>query len=606
MNIEDVMVEDIHGIMGSEPEPVDITGQTKYVLETRHKLQAYLYASMNHPQRRGPDGVNFLDEIERLREWWIQGFAFHNKRNLDSFPCNFNDVLSHLYIQLGYIQCHRHYSKVLEFEKRWTVSSQGEYNYTLIVDACCALASLAGCKHYHLMKDPELQRSTPSSFSSFSSSSHVPLTLGQLELQHKLIEQERIEKEKQQVQYSMDIDHSLPLPFPSLQDLETLIVDHHLGFINLWYYYRHAKNEETQSCEWEIRMKLTEYIRSLQIRYHTQIEGQRERQRLLSLEEEKGGEEREEEQKGEDDPIPKEWLPPSPRWKKERGWHTYMMAEEQPVYDGCYYWYRTPLSYVDRFVVLQTHVFAQVEMEHLLFNKYPQYKFDRWQRNPARSSVLFQEWVKVQTSKLDPDGFVKVFKQLVFEHILPLGGRTISTRTKDNYKEPDIVFKDMIGHRATMYMASLLEDHPSRSHIANTLTHPLYPYLVLSVLHFSLKQQGQALSNFIQDCIVPSSKLLLVSKERGEEDRFARTTQHGITRVPLLILLTGKYCIHSMYNQEEEEEGQEIGTGYWYVCDNVIEWVLTWFSLCYLQYPSLGFPIGRSFKHWLKQFRMLV
>jgi hypothetical protein len=625
MNIEDAMVEDVHGIIGSEPRPVDYTEQTRYIREVYRKLQADLY-QQRRARKRGGEWevpVQYLDEIHQLRAWWMEGFAHHNHRGLDLYPCNFNDILSHLYIQLCYVQFHRQQSKILEFERRWLATSQGKYDFSLIVDACCALASLAGCKHAYIMQDPELQR-----VSATASNIAHPLTLGQLELNQKLAELDRIESQKHQVDSSKDLDQvSLP-SFPTLEQLDVLAYEHHLGFINLWFYYRYHRNSENQLYEWEVHNQLVDYIRSLQVQYLAQIEGQRERQRQLSLQrtEEKREEERKEDSDDEDGEgdgmeLPKEWLPPSDRWKKERALHTYMMKEEQPQNSGCYYWFRTPLSYIDRLLVLQTHVFAQVEAEYALLNQYPQYTFNRWQRNYAHSYKALVGWIKTLSSKSseNEDGLVKVFKSVTFEHILPLGARSISTRMKDSRKQPDIVFRDMMGDRATMYIDDLVTNHKSRAHIAKTPTHPLYPFLLLTILHFSLKQQGQALNDFVKECVVPSSRVL------GTEIKvFDKQRQYGRTRVPLMIILTGKYCIHSYFDQdshelqEQEEEGEEegggvrfgdglgIGTGYWYVCNNAMEWVLTWFVLCYMQYPnSLEFPIGRSFKHWLQVFRLV-
>lgn len=635
MNIEDVLLEDVHGIVGSEPMPLDYSHQTQYVREVYRKLQADLYQ-----QRKGGGGseipVNYMDEIHQLRIWWMEGFAHHNHRGLDLYPCNFNDILAHLYIQLCYLQFHRQQSKVLDFERRWLSSSQGQYEFGWIVDACCALASLAGCKHIYIMQDPELQR-----VSITSSSITHPLTLGQLELNQKLIELDRLEQQQHQVDSSMDLDQVSMISFPTLDQLDILAYEHHLGFINLWFYYRYHRNSDTQLYEWEVHSRLVDYIRALQVQYLTQIEGQRERQRQLSLQRTQN-EEKEEKKKtmdrdedededgwgGEGMELPKEWLPPSDRWKRERALHTYMMKEEQPQNSGCYYWFRTPLSYIDRLLVLQTHVFAQVEAEYALLNQYPHYTFDRWQCNYARSRRLFMEWIQSQSSKSseNEDGAVKVFKSTTFEHILPLGARSISTRMKDSRKQPDIVFRDMLGDRATMYIDDLVTNYKSRAHIAKTPTHPLYPFLLLTILHFSLKQQGQALNDFIKECVIPSSNVM---GEIIENKVFEKEQQYGRTRVPLMIILTGKYCIHSYFNQDSEElreqeeqeeeedeeeggrgvrfgDGMGIGTGYWYICNNAVEWILTWFVLCYLQYPnSLEFPIGKSFKHWLQVFRLV-
>jgi len=186
MNIGDYFKKDKYGILGAQPAPIDFSPKMRILKGIQEKLKMYLKGNKGR--------VNFIDDINILKEWWLNDFETYNEDRSPS-PCNMNDIICHLYLQLFYIQ----YDRCIPQHKKFESSSPPRtYVYPLVVDACCALASLAGCTYIHLMQDPARLQLSIAAATQTQTKPQQPKTLRDLQLE----EEEKTEMERRRINQS--------------------------------------------------------------------------------------------------------------------------------------------------------------------------------------------------------------------------------------------------------------------------------------------------------------------------------------------------------------------------------------------------------------------
>jgi len=614
--------------MGSESEPLNHQDKLSYTQKTQQKIyryiEQYLCSSITSTTR---ERFNFLDEIHKIKTWWLNDFDSQNE-DPSPLPCTLNDALCHIYIQLIYIQHHRQISLHLEFERQQKniqrQNSNPVYDFTLVIHACCALAELAGYNHIHVMQDPQLQLLSKSKLQQQQTKTTRKRTLQDLDRE----EQERKDQERQRQRQhnqrritSSPLDHRVRESYPSIDALDQFLQQHHLGYLNLWYYYRQYvkdkkknNNEDNddddndQHLQWEIVHACQQYVQQKRQEWKAKVDG--ERHRLLALSGNSTSSSvytaTELIQNITDTPPPLEWIPPtSESWFKVRSLHTYVMIQEDAdLQQGCFLWKRDPPEdYMERMIPFQSHILAHIYKEHDLMNSYPISPISAlgWSESGyVHCRGQFQTWFRNLFHDLirrDHESFVSYFIAITFDHLLPLGSRTYWNRKATHRLTSDMLFMKMLGHPATVYVSGLLNSHEYRSHIALTPTHVFYPYLVLALFHFDFMQQGQVISNFYEEYVVKSSDLAMDDKAKT---RFEQIKVHHQSRLPLLSIIRGAYCIHHTTNEK----------GTWYICQDVVEWMITWFDLTQqiLQSPphhnNTRLPSGRSLKHWIQALQL--
>jgi hypothetical protein len=584
-NINDFFKEDKLGVLGSEPIPLDNTYKYEYLKRIQIRIHKIL---MDESQMK-----NVMDDMKQIKEWWLQGFE---DNNVDPSPyvCNLNDIFSHTYQQLVYLQHHRHLRVHLEFErKQWTPEGNLRYQYQYIINACCALAELAGCRHIHLMSDPELQRET---IMSIGKNTKIMKTTRELDL-------EKEEKKSKVASVNPLGPKVTPLDtiecrdFPTMDDLDSFVQKHHLGYINLWYYYR--RSQKDKSHQWDVHDHAEEYIRGLKEEHVAKIHRKRKREReVAALGALSNPLESKEELK---EPIvtksvpddldakDQEWFKPSDEWLLVRSVHTYYLTNQIPIADGCLLWKRDPLWYIDRLLMIQNHIFAQVYKEYQLLEMFPILPYDKPIKQESRD--LMQKWLLDCLSKnIGSDSFTNQLRHIICDHILPLGSKTLSDRLNTHNKNSDILFKDMIGHAGVIYINQLFLQPNLHKHIAQTPSHPLYPYLLLCVLHFDFKQHDQVFLNWYQEYVIKNTEVIYASKGIN---RLQEITIESRSRLPYLIRLKKNWYIHTIYPRS-----------YWIECKDVVEWLLVWFSIVIRMYPSGCLPNRKYILHWIHQFNI--
>lgn len=633
MNIDDFFPEDEHGITGSEPAPPDLSVYLHPLSQIQAKLHTYLkqhgtVASLSSKHNINYD-PNVIDDLELIKPWWVNGFEKLDKDD-GRMVHTLTDILAHVYIQLYYIQYHRHQKRNLAFERKCSMSMK--YDYTLVVHACCSLAALAGCRHVHIMTNPNTIEANYQAITIIATTTK-PKTFKEIEW-----EKEQALKRKKQLQPSdkwkmpTKLDRVLPTPFPSLDDMDRFINDTHLGYINLWYYYRQGTSSSlstqqqqliddptssSSDVQWEIVEQVTSHIQKLISEWETKMEQREKRREMLeqqpssslslssssSFSSSSSSSTRPEDIGGK---LPSEWIPPIDESLIQlRCLHTNVRRDEQPIHHGNYLWKRDPIETIKRLPIIQSYILAQIVMEHKLLNQFTHvYPFEhespcpdsvlKW-KNYATSKQLFQQWVlEYCLNKQLGDNFTDTLKRITFEHLLPLGARPLGLRVEGRTMTPDILFRGLVGHAATLYIARLLDDPYSYRHIAYTPTHPLYPYVLLTVLQFSFQQQD-VLKSWYETCVVKSSYLLYKSQA---EDRFCQQEEQNRARLPLLVILTGKWCIHTFSSSTTTHQPQ------WYICEDSTEWILTWLMLVQLQCPNRRLPQTTSIDWWFERFQL--
>ena len=114
-------------------------------------------------------------------------------------------------------------------------------------------------------------------------------------------------------------------------------------------------------------------------------------------------------------------------------------------------------------------------------------------------------------------------------------------------------------------------------------------------MHLDLIQQHQVIFDFYGSYFLKSEDFLYdsLTLHKLQKHRY-----QGRYRLPYMTILTGQFLIHH-YEQGNPHHPR------WYICTNVVEWIITWFRCVYQLYPDGCLPESKGFlTHWKVQFHL--
>jgi hypothetical protein len=529
MNYFDLFADDATGIVGSEPRPHDIVPVTEALTGYLEKIQRYmdtmLHEHKSKVNKRGTVTASRIDWSQEIDQLTALWLSEFHLHNLPvtEWLININDQRSHIMHMLNYCYSSRLNSNILKLERNFLSLPRGPNRYNWNL-LINACLSLAELASRRHIHLYEYITFTSSVSSSLSSSSSSPPS------------------------------SFIPI-FPSLEEIRLLIDKYFIGFINQFYYWN-ASEEDPRKYDIQVCMlKLWNQWKDAQKKI---ILSQRET-------------------------IPK-WIEVSPEWIAIRAKNTNSLPETK--FQQGILWKIEGPSYVDRFLWMCNHILGHIENEHRLLDMYESVDVNiESDINMESCRLKVHEWLIQWNSKQPPDSFIKDLSKCIYEHIAPFGSYSYSKRMKTvshTTLRPDLLFQKMIGTVGVITINALFENELLIKNIVSNPSHPLYDFVLLISFHFNLYQR-LIVASFYDEYVIPSSHLLQTGEFRLEAEM---THQQKIKR-PLIVNITGKWCVH--FNKT------------WYICHNMTEVILTWLKLIKCECNS-SLMNGNKLDHWLIEF----
>lgn len=422
---------------------------------------------------------DFKLQIRELEDRWLSSFA-----SLNQCPAplawNLNDVCFHQLCRMTYFQDARRHHLVEEQKVAAAADSDRPvstyYDWKRVVDSCARISALACTRHMHMMAEKAADFQ-----------------------QH-------------------------PLPFPSKEEAYKLMGD--LCFLLAWYYYRQDPISEDEArrsgvtTRLHIKTTIHQHLDDLtRVAADSEAGPTRVNPRLV---------------------VPEKYRP-SAQWLAIR---LEQSGEAKDIRQGAL-WKADVESCVDRLVPWAGHVVAQILGEHRLLEK-------RWPSAPVelqrqvkpiapdlRANVrrYLRDWLLTDP----PSSFMDNYRIYCLEHLLPIASRTYHTRERvggSTKTKPDVLMNMHLGATCIKQLVGWLQNVEGVRTVADSPTHPLYPWVFLSVFDFDLFQCRNI--RWCRDHFISPGALL----GPLAEGRLQESMEHNQKRRPVVSCVAGHWRVH--------------------------------------------------------------
>lgn len=243
------------------------------------------------------------------------------------------------------------------------------------------------------------------------------------------------------------------------------------------------------------------------------------------------------------------------------------------------YWHTDKQSIVGGFVKTASRVLRGYWLQKMVFDKYPITPSDKCPSYSQFARDCFLEWLRVRCQRDYSDSSIKVYRDMIYEHWMPIGARQETLRqfsSKHDFMQPLNLLEQQLGVDSATSLANLarvktklVEKDPSNE---------VYDFLVLS--QFSYIMQSTCDTNFIKYYYILPSELGKFYKRLDCTDYCHRP------RRPILLHIMKGWWVHDEAS--------------WIPCTDMIDALLKIVSLWVSKYES-RLATGVPLTDWIDQ-----
>jgi hypothetical protein len=241
-----------------------------------------------------------------------------------------------------------------------------------------------------------------------------------------------------------------------------------------------------------------------------------------------------------------------------------LIAEELSVNEGLF-WHADKKSVVSNFVPFASLILRNYYVDHEIWKQFPERSINDQHFYTKADVAHMKQWFRDKCEFDYADDFVKRFRDMVFDHWLPIGACQIRLRdsaTKYDVSNPLNLLEEQLGVDSTTSLASYARERAM--HISKDEKHQVYEFLLLS--QFSYMMQHMFKTEFTRDYYITPTRIF---RWRG---RLKELLTYMKPRRPIVLRLKRTWLIHD--------------AGEWITCESLLDALLKWMMLIQNKYAG--------------------